>query len=359
MKTLWMTLFLLSSLGSSLVGAKRDIIQFKDGKEIEVLITKEDGKEIRFKDLQSGASQKVPVDKIDMIIYEDAPPAYRDAMTSMKQGKYDAALVRLVNLRKNGFSPTRLPWIKAYVSFYMGKSLALWAQGVADDATPKRLAQAKKQLADFEKSHSDSRFIPESVYLRGTCELKAGQVEAGRKIFSGLAKNGDRPHWSSKAQAGIAESFFLEKDYDKAENHCLKQLKAGKMSGEIVETLIAILIDRKKDAKKAKAIGEKLLGRGDAEVQRAAYELFGAANVLLKDYEEAFLSLLRSRLQYSVGDAHGSRSNIYTAIAIKKLMTLKPEDYPEWEYKSKFATLYRGFKSSEQKIYRQVLKSLN
>ena len=358
MKTLKLIIVAFALMSSTLMGAKRDLILFKSGKQVEILITKEDGKEIRFKDLQTGASQKVSVDEIDTILYEDAPPTYKDAVANLKAGRPDAALQGFVTVKKRGLPDTRLPWIESYVSFYTAKSLALWGRATNGEKTPKLLANAKSQLTKFEGAFSSSRFIPESIYLRGMCELKAGNYDAGRKIMNVLSRNGDRPYWASKAQAGIGESYLLEKDYDKAESHCLSQLKAGRFSGEIVEILSQILIDRKMDGKKAFAIGKKLLGRGDRDVQKAANELVGASSILMKNYEGGLMALLRSRFMYGDGQVRSSRSNIYTALAIKQLMASKPKDYPDWDYNSKFASLYRGFRSSEQKIFSKILKTL-
>lgn len=360
MKTQRITLLLIFFLFASLPAASRDLIFFKSGKEVEVLITKEDDKEIRFKDLQTGASQKVSVDDIETIFYEDAPPSYRDAITNLKGGQAKTALVALNSMKKRGLPKTRLPWVKAYVDFYIAKSWATLARAANSETAAKILPQALKQLSAFEKSHAKSRFLPEAIYLRGMCELKGQKYDAGRKVFTELSKNGDKPYWAAKAQAGIAQSYLIEKDYDKAEHHCLSQLKLGRFSGEIIEILGVILIDRKLDGKKALAVGKnkKLLSHGDREVRRAANELAGAAQVLLKNYEEGLLSLLRSRLLYSNSRTHGSRSNIYTALAIKHLMQIKPDDYPEWDYNPKFFALYKGFRSSDQRVYSKVLKSL-
>jgi len=356
MRTLRCILVLMFLISSNLL-ATRDMVTFKSGKEVEVLITKEDSKEIRFKDLQTGASQKVPVEKIQTIFYEDAPPIYREAIASLQAGSPDVALKSLVSLVRQGLPKTRLPWVKNYVSFYTAKSLAMWARKSNKESAPKLLEKAKSQLLKFEKTYASSRFIPESIYLRGMCELKAGRYDGGRKILTDLSKKGDWPYWVAKAQAGIGESYLLEKDFETAEKHCVKQLKAGRFSGEVVEILSVILIDKKMDAKKALAFGKKLIGRGDRDVERAAHEMVGAAHVLLKNFEDGLMALLRSRFLYSDSKTHGSRNNIYTAMAIKQLIDSKPESYPGWDYNPKFASLYRALRSSEKKVYSKIQKS--
>ena len=113
---------LMSLLSSSLWA--RDVIRFKDGRELEVVITKEDARQIQFKDAQTGASQKKNVDDLERVVYEDASQEYKNMVSALDLGDYKNALGNGVKAKKAmAKKKTKGNWHLSYIDYYLGFSL--------------------------------------------------------------------------------------------------------------------------------------------------------------------------------------------------------------------------------------------
>jgi hypothetical protein len=336
-----LSLFVFSGLAEA-----RDSIRLKNGKELEVVITKETKTHIEFKDAKTGASQKKSVDELVRVLYEDANPNYVSMAGALDSGDYLLALKSGIKA-KGSQKDSEKNWHSSYIDFYIGFCLYKLSEKSPETYAGKAIGFLKKTAA----SHAESRFgTPASYYLAGSLAIKGDYVNAS-KLYQKVAKDKARPFWVKKARVAEVNLLMMQKKYDDALSACESEMKAGNLSPELLSIYTTLLIEKKKDYQKAYSIAEKLVCRGDQPLKAAVYELKGCAAFHLKKYEDGLDSLLRATLLADQNGSASSRANVYLAGTIKSLLLKKSSQYGTWEYQSKLSSCIKKMSVADQKMY--------
>ena len=337
---------LLSLLAFAGVAEARDMIRFKDGKELEVVITKETKTQIEFKDAKTGASQKKDVDELERVLYEDASQEYKSLVGALDLGEYQSALTYAIKA-KGSMKASRNDWHSSYIDYYIGYCLYRLSEESPDKFVGKAIGFLKKVAAD----HANTRFGLQATYYLGESLGLKGDYANASAIFKKVAEDKSRPVWVKKARAAEVNLLMLQKKYDDALVASEDEIKAGNLSPELLSIYTTLLIEKKKDYEKAFSLAEKMICRGDRALKSAVYELKGCAALHLKKYEDALEALLRATLLVEEGEVVSSRANVYLAGAIKALLSKKSPQYGPWEYQSKLTNCIKKMSVADQKLY--------
>lgn len=344
----YVILALLLWTGASLGAAERDLIRFADGREMDVVIDKITATDVTFKDPRSGASQKRKVDDITYIVYEDSPPAFLKVIEFFDMNDGARALGEMNKLYRSQakFDKKHHNYINYYFAYALLK---------VSESKPQAAPKAVKVFAGLEKRLAATRFGPDAKLGQGKALMISGDYEGARKIFEGLSRSETRPRLAVHAKALHARSYLVEKQYPKALNLCRAEIKAGNISGELMDVLAELLLEHMKDPKMAYTIGKKLAGKGGPAAQAGIYELKGCGAFYSKNHEEALDDLLRSAYLYGNGQPAG-RVNVHLAATLKQLMEKDPVRFPEWEYRLQLDTSIKRMSTTDQKLYSKILK---
>jgi hypothetical protein len=109
------------------VKSKKDVVIYSKG-EIQGTIKLESWQEIVI-DVGRGRTQKIDADDIILVIYRDAPDAYRGAMERIGANDYGSALISLGSAKEWVDDPKNKrkkpgPWFHAYYTYYRGLCLS-------------------------------------------------------------------------------------------------------------------------------------------------------------------------------------------------------------------------------------------
>lgn len=341
-----LALFVCLSLGLGALEA-RDIIRFLDGREVEVVITKETDTQIQFKDAQTGASQKKSVDEIESVVYEDASRDYQNMLSSLELGDFQRAVGNAAKA-KRGMKESKNNWHESYIDYYLAYSLFKLSESNA-----KYIGKGIAMLKGVATKHAKTRFgVPALYYMGEALILKKDYATAAAMFSKVEGMKGQRPYWAAKASAAQARVLMAQKKYDEALQVCLAQLKEGNLTVDIVLNLTDLLISKKKSYKQAYAIAQKLECKGDRAVRAMVYELKGCAAMHLGQFDVALEDLLRATVLYGSEKNFSNRANVYLFATMKTLISKKPDQYGDWEYQSKLRGCYKKMTVADQKLYK-------
>jgi len=334
------------------LSAKEDVILVSGKGEKEVFIVKESQELVEFKDLKTGATQKVKSDLVIAVKYKDAHPTFERAMEAVATGNWGFALQNIIGAKK-AMTKSRNNWHKLYISYYTGKILSEYSK-----STPKYVKNAEQYLAKFIKEGSKSRFYPNAHLDLSDLYVRMKKFEDARKTLMTLEKASKSSYWKGQAQAEIAKTYLAEGKMSEAMAIGTKLLGAGVFNSSIVDVFTAVLIDKEGKYDKAYSLSAKLLGKGDKKMKEKVYELRGCAAYHLKKYDEALEDLLKAQLLYGTKSAASSRLNLYLTSTIYVLMKVKPSEYGGWEYNAPYVTLRKSLSVADNKKFSKLVQKI-
>jgi len=334
------------------LSAKEDVILVVGKSEREVFIVKESQDLVEFKDLKTGATQKVKSDLVLSLKYKDAHVTFERAMEAVETGNWGFALQNILAAKK-AMATSRNNWHKLYISYYTGKILSEISR-----TTPKYVKNAEQYLAAFIKGGSTSRFYPNAHVDLSELYVRMKKFDDARKILMTLEKVSKSSYWKGQAQAEIAKTYLVEGKTKEAMAMGTKLLKAGVINASIIDVFTAVLIDREGEYEKAYKLSSTLVGKGDKKTREKVYELRGCASFHMKKYGEGLEDLLKAQLLYGSKEAASSRLNIYLTSTIHVLMKLKPSEYGGWEYNAPYVTLRKGLSVAGNKKFSKLVQKI-
>jgi tetratricopeptide (TPR) repeat protein len=306
------------------------------GNQLQGQITSESPTEVKIK-TAVGGEQSVPVDQIDTITYDGAPPSYALAESRANSG----ALAEAADLYQKAVGEAQSkPTLERAAQFGRAEALAELAlvdPGKADDAIT--------ALDGVVKSGPNSRQLGPALLLLVRVHMSRGDTA---KAEAALTELNSRVPWASNRTAVLRARLMGKKgDHDAA----LKALDgivatAPKGSAQAREALLAkadSLAATKKFAEAEAAVRDVIeqANPEDVAVQAEAYNTLGDCLRSAGKPKEALLAYLRTDILYSSAkDEHARalaqivelwRELKQDARAIEKLEELK-QQYPNSPY---------------------------
>jgi len=335
-----------------LLWAKEDEITLVGKDKQEVFIVSEDGTTVEFKDLKTGATQKVKAEQVEMILYKDAHVTFERAMEAIESGDWQSVLQNILQARK-AMKESRNNWHENYLGYYTAKALSELAR-----TQENAVVNAEKFLLQFIKQGADSRFYPNSNFDLANLYVHLERYDDARKLLEAFDKSTQVSDYKAQAQADIAKSYLLEGKMADAMNLGTKLLQGGVINASIMEVFAVVLIDKGTEYDKAYKLASALVGKGDKSSKLKVHELKGCAAFHLKNYPEALDDLLRAQMLFGNENTASARLNTYLAATIYVLMKTKPSEYGEWEYNAPYVGVRKKLSVADNKLFQKLVPKI-
>lgn len=340
---------------SSLVAANKDDLIYLKGKKdpVAVFIDKESDKEVVFKDLATGAKQKMPIGRVDKIIYKDSHATFISGMSALKTKNYSYALRKFKEAKKLQ-KKSRGNWHTYYIPWYFNYSLY---HSFLKSKSEKNGKIAVKLFKQYKDKYPKTRFASEASVYIANIQLALGDFKGAQETYEKILKTTKSANAKARASFGLVNIFKSKGEFDKGITLGKKVVNDGQVSRDLL-SLLSMMMMKKNQQQEALKMAEAILktAKLSSDVKGAAFELKGVSLVHMKKYEEALNNLLYSKLEFPAAKEKMSNLNLYLALTIKILMEKKGNVYEAWEYTRKYQGFYNTL-SNKQRLFIKKFKS--
>lgn len=341
----YLFLFICFLLTFSSLYSAQDLLRLKGGKDVEVFVVKESKNQIEFKNISDGILQRKPCSEIERLVYKDADKSFVRGMQFLDAGNYIGAIGKFSAASK-AMKSSRGNWHTSYIPYFIAYSAYM-----ASKENAKLKKKSLQLLNKFIENHPQSRFAIMAKQFSGELYLLDKRYTEARQVYEGILDSEKDANAIAIAKVGLATAYRKEGKTDKALGMLMTFVDSGKITGNLMELLIKLLLEDEKAYKKGFQVSSKLMKqKSRREIKAKIYELRGCSQLHLKKYEAAFDDLLRAELLYANPKQKSSRVNLYLAMSLKALMKLSPEKYPDWEYQNHYYSYLRKMSEEERKI---------
>lgn len=290
MKQLLVSSVVVLSLAPSVCAQEKDIL-FKIGSgrvSGEVIKVSPDAVSIK----SSGATQEVPVDEIDRVIFGDDPSGLATVRRAVVNGQLEDAKTRVDTIKAAG-----RPFVQQDLSFYKALIEAKLAlNGKAD------VKDAARLVGGFLKSSPNSFRYYEGCEMMGKLALSLGRFDSASRYFDKLAK-AKSSGLSARGALLLGDAMLLSGDPGKAEpmyRRCRKSTDARLQAmGELGVAICQA--ETAQGAANAIPSIEKVINENDssdAELFARAYNALGKSYLTTGNTEAALDAYLHTDLLF-------------------------------------------------------------
>ena len=309
---------------------------------LDVIILSETDKVIEYRD--ATGSQKIEAWRVESILREDASMPYRQALQFLGTGNYLNAFKRFSEVQKAG-GASNGNWQEAYVDYYMTYCLFELSKNHAEF-----VGKAVELLESFVKKFPIHRFTGAARTHLGLIQIQQKKYAEAKAIFEQVDGNSGRRDLKATARYGLAQLAHAQNDSAAALKICSKTFQEHLFNHEIIALARKMLLEEQKSGDEGYKWGQFLVAQVDKSLRNDAYEFLALAETQLKKYEDAFIHFLKAKLLYLPKLQEPTPLAEYNMlICLKILMRENPEQYPEWEYRGVFDSLFARLNKEQRK----------
>lgn len=300
--------------------------------QVNIDIDKVTDMEIPYSDGEISVVQGVRIHGIDWVVFEDAPVSYSRAIDEFDRGDFVSAFKGFMQT-KNSSVKTKKNWLGEHLDFYI--PLCLYELSRQSKENAKFIKPAHEGFEKFIKEHPKSIWTRRALYELGKIEITLEKYKSADSRFEALISSSSDAVYKAQGRYGQALNLRTQKKTDESLKICQEMLAGKNAPPELLDMLLEMLLDEKKDFAQADLAAEALLrGADDPELLQKAFELKGCAQIGMKQYQVGLESLLKSELMYSDAARPVSERTLqHIAIGLLMLMKMNEKEFPAWEYK--------------------------
>lgn len=296
----------------------------------KVSILKEKKDEIEYSDEGGTVVQAAKADRVEWVLFADAPLSYKRGMDAFAQGKYQLALEGFLEAQA-GKASTKGDWMSAHLDFYVPVCIILQPEKMA-----KALPTAGDRLKEFMEKRKEHWLVYSAAYYYGKSLLLQKKLPEALKSFQDLKGASTVPGIQAKADAGVFLCLRAQGQADAALKQAKALVQAGQSDAEMLAAVADILLEEKKDFAEAEKWAADLVRIDDKSAQQKACEILGCVAFQKKAYRDALEDLLRAELLFTAKPVSSRRTALHIVLCLKALMEKSPEQFPAWEYEAIF-----------------------
>lgn len=252
-----------------------------------------------------GLAEKVPVNKITYVVFDDETPQMMTIREYMSKGQYAEAVAALEKLPAEDAKSKNIAAELEYFKAICAARMALGGNGSVEDAVT--------QIRAFVKKYPTSFHFYEAHEILGNLAISARSYDRAVPLFGVLAK-APWPDYTMRANVGIAKALLAQNktaEASKAFDEVLNSAATGDLAEE--QRLAAQLGKARCMAANQKApaaikVIEGIIAKTDpenADLMAQAYSTLGAAQRKAGNNKEAIFAYLHVDLLYAtLPDAH-------------------------------------------------------
>ncbi|NUQ63282.1 MAG: tetratricopeptide repeat protein [Pirellulales bacterium] len=260
-------------------------------------ITKVSAMEVTIEPAAGGAKQ-VPVNEIEMVVYEDEPTLLKTARTAAAAGRFEDALTAL---EKVNAAEIKRPEVKQDLDFlkaYAAAKLALAGNG--------KITEAGSAMASFASANPESFHSLEAAEIVGDLLVAAGKHSAAQTFYAKVAE-APWPDYKMRAKVAIGRALMAEgksEEAMKAFQEALNTEAQGELADRqrLAATLgtARCLIQAGKAEESIKAV-QAVIEKADPEAMELhakAYNVLGLAHRKANRPKDALMAFLHTDVLY-------------------------------------------------------------
>lgn len=254
---------------------------------------------------EGGTSKKIPVNRIEIISFDEDPALVRRARESVREGRYEDALKALENVKEEDIQRAEL---KQDIEFYAALSSAKLAlDGKLE------IPEAGKRMAAFVSANPQSYHYFQASEMLGDLYAALGQLSKARDYYDRVGK-APWPEYKLRAALSMGQLLLAETKPEEALKYFQHVLDANAEGEQADARRVAAVLGKARclveagKADEAVKLAEGVIAKpeiDDADVLGRAYLVLGLAHRKAGRAQEAMYALLRVDTMYSGNrDAH-------------------------------------------------------